>query len=370
MKIATFNIQNLFHRDKCLIEKPFGKCLTDWMQELDTLMRKSNNTISEQERIRELSFLIGFEKSSPKPYAVLRKKAGYLYMKGVHHSTESKAGELTNWNGWIELQTVPIHPIAIDNKARVIADVNADVLLLQEIEDRASLEEFNQLVLPKFDCLPYDQSFVIQNKVNNGMENAILLRDGFKLQSIKTYNIGNNLDHHTLLQYEITTPTFQTIWILSTNLTKSQKDEEAAHSLRKEQILKIVKIYESLIEEGKKNVVLAGTFSAPSYCDSLSPLFQETELNDITKHFSFEVDCDEGVDAKYFRLGAYRKGVNIRQQDYLLLSPSLVNEMLDSGLNRKAIWQEKRPKWSNYKTVTNNNNAASEHPIIWGNLNL
>ncbi len=31
MKIATFNIQNLFHRDKSLLEKPFGKNLTDWI---------------------------------------------------------------------------------------------------------------------------------------------------------------------------------------------------------------------------------------------------------------------------------------------------------------------------------------------------
>ncbi len=370
MKIATFNIQNLFHRDKSLIKKPIGKNLMDWIQELDSLMRKPSNTLSEQDRIRELSFLIGFEKFSPKPYAVLRKKAGFLYMKGLHHSSDSKASDLTNWNGWIALQTMPINPLATDNKALVLAAVNADVLLLQEIEDRASLEEFNRQVLPKFNCKPYVQSFVIQSEESIGKENAILLREGYTLASVKTYDIGNLSVQNTLLQYEVTTPTLQTMWILSTSLVGAQKEDSAAHRLRKQQSQNIVTIYQNLIEECKSNVIITGTFNAPSYCDSLSPLFQNTDLKDITKHLSFEVDCDKGKDAKYYSLGAYRMGVNIKQKDYMLLSPSLYNAMIDSGLNRKAVWPKKRPQWSIYKTVTSESNAASEHPVIWGVIEI
>ena len=83
---------------------------------------------------------------------------------------------------------------------------------------------------------------------------------------------------------------------------------------------------------------------------------------------SFEVDCDAGNDATYHRLGAYRKGVNIKQKDYMLVSPSLFETMEDSGLNRKAVWPENRPQWSIYKSVTNKNIAASEHPLVWGKL--
>ncbi len=367
MKIATFNIQNLFHRDKSLIKKPLTKCMIDWIQELDALMRKTSNSSQEQDRIRELSFLIGFEKTTPLPYAVLRRKAGFLYMKGVHHSTINKASNLTNWNGWIELQTVPIHPIATESKAKVIADLNPDVLILQEIEDRASLEEFNRQVLPKFDCDPYATSFVIQGTDMRGCEMGILLRKGYTIQSVTSHTIHSKTE---CIEYTITTPLQNTIWVLAAHLQEQDKNKEHTDAIRRKQAEDISEIYKNLIASGKKKVIIVGTLNAVSYCNSLAPLLQETSLKDITKHLSFEVDCDEGDDATYFRMGAYRLGVNIKQKDYMLVSPPLFETMIDSGLNRKAIWPEKRPRWSTYKTVTNKNNAASEHPVVWGRLNM
>lgn len=372
MKIATFNIQNLFHRDKSLLEKPFGKNLTDWINELDTLMLQPSKSLISQDRMRELSFLIGFEKSSPRPYAVLRRKAGFLYMKGLCHSIDNKAGELTDWNGWIELQTVPIHPKATHHKAQVIADVNPDILLLQEIEDRASFEDFNQLILPEFDCKPYEHSFVVQGNDMNSLEMGIALRKGYNLEAVRTHNINDtvNDDGKNLIEYEISTPSKETIWLLNAYLQKAKTDKKQWDKIRKKQIAKIAEVYNKLISEGKTNVVIAGTFNAPSYCDTLSPLIQNTDLKDITKHLSFEVDIDKGDDSTYFRLGAYRMGVNIKQKDYMLFSPALFNKMKDSGLNRRAMWPEKRPQWSIYKSVSNKNVAASENPLVWGKIEV
>ena len=47
MKIATFNIQNLFHRDKSLLEKPYGKNLNDWINELDALMLHPSKSLNQ-----------------------------------------------------------------------------------------------------------------------------------------------------------------------------------------------------------------------------------------------------------------------------------------------------------------------------------
>jgi len=102
-------------------------------------------------------------------------------------------------------------------------------------------------------------------------------------------------------------------------------------------------VYNHLYSEGKKHIAVVGTLNAVSYCYSLSPLLLKTNLKDVTKHLSFNVDFDKGKDAGYYSLGAHRMGVNIKQKDYLLLSPELFTKVKSSGLNRKGIWPDKRP---------------------------
>lgn len=367
MKIATFNIQNLFHRDKNLLTKSRSTSITNWITELDTLMRKVFKSLPEHERLRELSFLLGFDNIHLKPYAVLRRKAGYLYMKGAMPFKQTKASYLTDWDGWVEIKTVPIRPTATDNKALVIADVNADILLLHEVEDRASLEEFNREVLPKYDCEPYAQTFVIQNNDMGGLETAILLREGYQLVSVKTHLIGGYSDQFQhLLEYEIKTPLLEKIWMLGIHLLPLEEGDKTI--IRHSQFKNITKIYEALIAEGKTNIIIIGTLNVASYSALLTSFITENKLKDITKHLSFEVDCDEGVDATYFRLGAFRLGTNLVQNDYMLLSHTLFEKLADSGLNRKAIWPEKASQWKIYKSVTSKQNAASEHPVVWGRI--
>ncbi|GAL80289.1 endonuclease/exonuclease/phosphatase [Algibacter lectus] len=197
---------------------------------------------------------------------------------------------------------------------------------------------------------------------------GILLRKDYILEAVRTHNINTEIndDGKSLIEYEITTPSKEKIWLLNTYLQKRTKDHDESDSIRKNQIFKITEVYNNLISQGKSNVIIAGTFNAPSYCNSLSPISKNTDLKDITKHLSFEVDMDKGDDANYFRLGAYRKGVNIKQKDFMFLSPALFDKMTNSGLNRKAIWTNKRPQWSTYRSVTNKSTEASEHPLVWG----
>jgi hypothetical protein len=63
-------------------------------------------------------------------------------------------------------------------------------------------------------------------------------------------------------------------------------------------------------------------------------------------------------------------GVNIKQKDYLLLSPELFTKVRSSGLNRKGIWPDKRPTFSVYPSMNNKNHGASEHPAVWVDLSL
>ena len=367
MKIASFNIQNLFHRDRSLTEQSMSKCVSNWINEFDSLLLNTDNSNSTTDRLRELSFLLGFDKTYQNPYAVMRKKAGELYLKGMNNSKEMKAGELTDWNGWIKMQTVPIHPKSTNHKAKVIADINPDVLILQEIEDKMSLDEFNNLYLPNLDCDPFSDCIVIPNSEGKGIEQALMLKNGYELDAIKLHTIDTSeYPTQELIEYVIMTPNCKKFHLLSCYFYNDLSNIEKSFEIRQQQARNTGELYQQLVEDGEQNIIIAGTLNAPSYCNSLAPLLQETDLKDITKHLSFEVDYDEGSDASYHRMGAYRKGVNIKQKDFMLLSPALFETMTDSGLNRKAMWPEKRPKWSTYKSVVNKNQAASAHPAVWG----
>lgn len=373
MKIATFNIQNLFHRDRSFLEKPFNKNREEWEIEVDQLLEKPIKSIQDNYRIRELACLVGMDKCNQLPYAVLRRKAGFLFLKGKNYSKELKASELTDWNGWIALQNYPIDPIAVENKARVIADVNPDILVLQEIEDRASLEEFNDEFLSRFGCKPFQKTCVMQGNSKRGQEIGILTRKGYQIQSVRSHIydlnfLGEIVFDKDLMEYEILTARGNSFWILATHLQEQTEYKEHSDAIRKAQTEKIAEVYHKIYSAGKKHIAVMGTLNTVSYCNSLAPLLQGTNLKEVIKHPSFNVDFDKGKDASYYSLGAYRMGVNIKQTNYLLLSPELFEKTKSCGLNRKGIWPEKRPMWSVYPSIQCNAQAASEHPAIWVDL--
>lgn len=373
MKIATYNIQNLFHRDKDLSQMTYNKCISNWINELDDLMNGKTYPGNRIDRIQELAFLLGFERTSQLPYAVMRRRAGFLFMKGVNFSKEVKANELTDWNGWVSIKTVPLDRIAIQNKARVIAEINPDVLLLQEIEDRASLEEFNAQILPDFLIDPFQEITVLQNADKRGLEIGSMLKNGYRVKSVKNHRfdvVDSSAVIKEFLQYEIQTQSKEILCLLAAQLQGDGEEKDRSDALRKKQATQIAGIYQQLLVEGQENIIVAGTLNALSYCNSLSPLFQDTNLKDVTKHPTFRVDFDKGKDATYFRLGAYQKGVNIKQKDYLLLSPKLFSKIENSGLNRKGVWPDRKPLWSVYSSIDGKNHAASEHPALWAEIKL
>ncbi len=368
MKIATFNVQNLFHRDRSLFQKTSGKCVADWITEFDSLLLKEK-CLSKGERLKELAFLLGFDKTYQNPYVVMRKKAGELYLKGMNCSKELKSGELTDWNGWIKVQTLPIDPEATNHKAMVISEIDPDILVLQEVEDKISLDEFNHNFLPKYNCEPFSESILISGSEGKGREQALLLKNGYELESVKIHSLeSTECEQQELLEYKIQTPKGEKIYLLSAYFHENNLDKEKAFEIRKNQAYQTSTVYKMLQMQSKNNIVIAGTLKAPSYCNSLAPLLQETDLKDISKNKTFNVDIDEGKDATYFRMGAYRMGVNIKQKDYLLLSPALFVNVKSSGLNRKGVWPEKRPNWGIYSSMQNRNQAASEHPGVWGEI--
>lgn len=368
MKVATFNMGNIFFRDERLTQKNYSTCLTSWMEEFENLMSKAKKPGKNYSRLRELAFLLGFHRSALEPYVILRRKAGQLYMRRKTGEADVKASTATGWNGWIKLCSTPIDEKAILNKSRLVSEIGPDILIVQEVEDRQSLLDFNDFYLPEEER--FSNFCVLGGNDTFGRELGILSKSGYEIVSAKNYadvEFGDNrfLFELDLQEYEIKTPGGEQWTIFSTWLSDRCGNREKNDRNRKAQAEMLAEIYRTRVEEGKSNIIVAGTFQVPSYCDSLSPLLRDTDLKEIKKHPSFQIDLDRGRDEHYHSLGAYRMGVNTRQQDYFLVSPSAFQKISASGLNRKGIYAE-RQQFTTYSTVESEQSQASPHPVIWG----
>lgn len=369
MKIATFNIQNLFHRDKTLQFKSFSKSITDWTTELDQLIRRLDKRPNDLDRIRELSFLLGFERNTTENFGVLRRRNGELYLKQGHVLHETKASELTNWQGWMPIHTVPLSKKSIQHKARILADSDADILVLQGVEDRASLVAFHDKYLMRHDLLPYRQLQVLEGNDTRGQAFGILLKPGYHLEGIKSYGHltdenGQRVFEKDCQEYHILNRECQQLTLLCTEFS------EARPEIRKQQAEALAKIYDDLLCLGREHIVVCGTFHDPIFSNALRQLFGSTDLTDISKHQAFHVAPDGEQGVSYHRLGAYRKGVNLKQRDYLLFSHSIADSIRGGGMDRRGVWPSFKSKWPLFPTLKQRNDAASEHPLIWMELSL
>jgi len=368
MKIATFNIQNLFHRHSDLIEIEHELKSEIWKEEFEKLYLRAEKTYTNYNRMRELANLLGFHRASYEPYLSMQNIDGKLHVKSSMKVMETKASYLTDWNGWTKLRSIPISKKAVLNKAKVIIDISPDIILLQEVENRDSLIQFNKSFFKESHNLSYKEIMHLQGNDGRGLGMGILLKEGYNIKSVKSYSNerdkqGRLLFNTDFQKYKIQTPNNETLFLLCCQLIDENKSE--VH--RKKQAKRVAEVYYELLFKGQENIVIAGTLNAPSYRDSLSPIL-ETGVKDIVKHNSFSVISDSGKDAGYFRMGAYRMGVNIKQKDYLLVSPALFDKVKDCGMNRKAIWPLKKPEWEVYDSVENEKDSASDHPLLWADF--
>ena len=370
MIIATYNIQNIFHRDRALIKKYREENRELWIEEFERLMVMGMRTNKEFNRLRTLSKLLGFEDAQNGPYLTMVHKAGQLFLKKDAASEANKASPLTNWNGWVRLNSTPINEVAIVNKAKVVEEVSPDILILLEVEDRSSLLEFNKSFLSD----TYTHILYLETNDLYGRGIGLLTKSGYEVLAMKSHvndfdENGNPIFDMDLQEYKISTPNGKIVSILSTCFLDNLEHHKDAKSKIEVQSKKIAEVYKD--KDGPNELIaVVGTLNVPSYSKLLAPLTLGTDLKDISKHHTFEVDLDKGKDSKYYRLGAYKMGVNLKQSDYLMLSSKLYRTVKAGGLIRKGIWFKKRPQWNILKSIKNELHSASEHPMVWSELKI
>ncbi|MFO1310928.1 MAG: endonuclease/exonuclease/phosphatase family protein [Burkholderiales bacterium] len=369
MKIASFNVENLFERVKAMNEPPATArdILNDYAK-LNSLLARPTYSSADKASILALLKKYKLQKAGESEFFLLRENRGHLFQR----ETASKPAAITaggrgDWIGWLELKPAPVNAVAISNTGRVISDLNADVLAVVEAEDRPSLMRFNKIVLAEYPDAPYYHVMLIDGNDERGIDVGIMTRESYPITSIESHvddHDGNErIFSRDCAGYRIDLPSGKQVWILINHLkSKGYGDFAKSNEKRKKQAQRVRDIYDTLVQTDPF-VAVVGDFNDTPDSDPLDPLLGNgSTLKDVSSHPGF----DDGG-----RPGTYANGAASNKIDYILCSPKLFEKITGGGIYRMGVWGGKNGDlFPHYDTITGPEEAASDHAAIWGEFDL
>ncbi len=367
MKIAAYNVENLFDRAKALNEETAeAQAVLKQEAELSVILEKKEYSAADKTRILALLKALGILKKDEGPFVILRKIRGQFIKRPQNNGqVQIVANGRADWVGWVELKTAHVNEIAIMNTGRVIRDVDADIVAVIEAEHRVALKQFSDYVLTKIAGKPYPNVMLIDGNDDRGIDVGLMTKKGYNIGPMRSHihDLGENkkpIYSRDCPEFSVETPGGEQIWILPNHFkSKFGGNNTATQNKRKAQAKRTAEIYNRLISEGNTNIVILGDLNDTPGSDALVPLLTDTDLKDISDHPSFDT-------GEFAGKGTFGLGNDSNKIDYLLLSPALFARITACGLFRKGAWPGKNPKrWTVYEELKEEIHVASDHHVVW-----
>lgn len=370
MRLASYNVENLFDRAKAMNQSSWeqGKPILEAFAALNKLLGEVVYTVAMKKKMVELMSELGLQKSDTGPFVILRRNRGKLLTRPKEGPLNIIAGGRADWVGSLELREAPVDETAMNLTAQVMIDIQADVLAVIEAESRPALLAFNNELLPARKGNPFAHVMVIDGNDERGIDVGLMTHDAFPIGAIHSH--VDDKDHEGKLIFSRDCPEFslalasgETLLVLVNHLkSKGYGSKGSSDARRKKQAQRVAEIYQQRIKEGQKYIAITGDFNDTPDSETLAPLLQQTDLQDIFTHENFDNGGYPGT------WGNCKAGNKL---DYILLSPALWAKVKKGGVFRKGMWPGERPaKWETYPELKQPVNAGSDHAAIWVELDL
>lgn len=368
MRIASFNVENLFERPKAMNLDTWadGKTVLADFARLNELIQETVYTDGIKDELLDImSRHDGLRVNGESRFLRLREIRGKLAGKSP---PEIKASGRADWIGWFELKTEAVRAAAMENTARICGLLHADVLCVVEAEDRTALKHFNSDVFPKVDVDSFAHIMLIDGNDERGIDLGIMTRQDYEIVRIVSHVDDEDEDGRIFsrdcAEYEILTTKGNNVLVLLNHFkSKGYGAAAASAAKRLRQATRVRAIYDKRIAEGHEYVAVVGDLNEVPDAAPMDPLIRMgSPLTDVMSHPTFAGDG---------RPGTYANGTASGKFDYILMSPQLSAKVVASGIERKGVWGGKNGTlFPHLPTIVTKVDAASDHAALWVDVEI
>lgn len=363
LKIATFNLENLFTRPSAMRDGAgaAGQEAIDDYAVLNNIVGKETYSDADKSTLLTLADKYGFARLNQPADALIhlqRIRSGLFTTSAGELSV--KANGRGDWSGWFELRRDDVIWEATFNTARVIAEVDADILVCVEAENRVTLQRFHDTVLkPQFQK-QYQHVMLIDGNDERGIDVGIMSR--YPIASITSHiddvnAKGNKIFSRDCPEYVIELPNDKSIVVLPNHFkSKRGGDTPAGKARRAGQATRASEIAQAALAH-TPYVLLAGDLNDTPTSPELAAVF-DNGFTDVMDHPTYPTD----------RPGTFGTGLANNKIDYLIMSPTLAGTLQTTGIERRGSYHPQT--WEPFDTVRNKKQEASDHQCVWAEFDL
>lgn len=364
LRIATFNLENLFTRPSAMnmASDADGRQAIEDHAELNRIVAKDMYSDQDKDRLIELSKRYQFHATNQPASALvlLQKLRGKLFHKPKNGPLEVVADGRADWTGWFELRREDVSWQATYNTGRVIAENRPDILITVEVENRPTLMRFCEQVLDARFGFTYPYLMVIDGNDLRGIDVGIASRYPIVQMQSHVYDKGSNggtVFSRDCPEFDIALPGGRRLVVLP-NHFKSKRNgaNDDSNARRRVQAERAHAIAHAALSRSDL-VLLGGDLNDLPDSDPLAPLL-DNDFTDVSHHPDYPTT----------RPGTYGTGLKSQKLDYLIMSPALKDTLRTVGIDRRGSYHPKL--WEAFDTVKSSVDDASDHHFLWAEFDL
>ena len=252
-----------------------GRPILNEFSRVNNLLDKPVYSAADKAAILQSLDHLGLSASDESKFALLRQNRGKLVKRG-RTGPEIVATGRGDFIGWVELKTEAVNEIATRMTAKVIEEVNADILAVVEAEDRIALTRFNDQLLKPLGS-QYNGIMLIDGNDDRGIDVGLLTKPAFRIESIVSHvddmQNGDRIFSRDCPEFTVRVAPTRTILVMVNHLkSKGFGVPAQSNARRKAQAKRVREIYDQRRSEGVKFIVIAGDFNDTPTSDPLEPL--------------------------------------------------------------------------------------------------